>query len=294
MASGRDDTGDGVDGGTVVESLEAFRQQAEVEGPRHTMMEPVAGGPSAPQPGPATTQAMRLPPPETEPPYTPMFRPPVPRLTILDDGEQAIGQTLRLREEVTVIGRTEGDVRLPHDLLVSTRHAEIVRRGRPGSYRWMLRDLGSANGTFVACTRGPLRPDRLVMLGSRRYRFSPAAQPVQAAATSGGTLMFHVAAAAVEAWPSLVEVGRPTGTAALDIPLRAESIVVGRRGGANDVAIDDPLVAPRAARIFRDAAGAWQIEAEPSRNGLWMQVVDVTLASMCRFQVGEQRFLFIV
>lgn len=293
MASGHDDNRDGVDGGTVVESLEALRQHGEAETTRHTVMEPSPGGPAAAS-GRATMQAGPLPPTETEPPYRPIFRPPVPRLIILDDGEQAIGQTVRLREEVTVIGRTEGDVRLPHDLLVSTRHAEIVRRGRPDACRWMLRDLGSSNGTFVACTRAPLRPDRLVMLGSRRYRFCPAQRPEPTGSTAGGTMMFHVAAAAAEAWPSLVEVGRPSGGVAVDIPLRGDRLVVGRRGGANDVAIDDPLVAPRAAQIFRDAAGAWHIEAQPSRNGLWMQVVDVELASMCRFQVGEQRFLFMV
>ncbi|MFM9058303.1 MAG: hypothetical protein ACKOSQ_04150, partial [Planctomycetaceae bacterium] len=123
MTTERDEERDGIDGGTVVESLEAFRQQAAAEAPRHTVMEPaVRDG------GPATTQVAQLPGEEGELPFRPLFRPPVPRLTILDDGEQACGQTVRLREEVTVIGRTDGDVRLPHDMLVSTRHAEIVRR----------------------------------------------------------------------------------------------------------------------------------------------------------------------
>lgn len=280
----------GPDGGTVVESLEAFRQQHAADAPRRTLMEPV----SAPPGGPGNaTQPPVLAAPGAEPAFRPTLRPPVPRLTILDDGEPVAGQTLRLRDDVVVIGRTEGDVRLPHDMLVSTRHAEIVRRGRTGSWRWLLRDLGSTNGTFVACTRAPLRTDRLVMLGGRRYRFRPPAE-ASAAIAAHGTLMIPVAAGAADGWPSLVEVGRPAAVGVAEIPLPGPSVVVGRRGGTNDVPLDDPLVAPQAARIVREPAGSWVIEALPSRNGLWMQVMEVELSAMCRFQIGEQRFLFVV
>jgi hypothetical protein len=32
----------------------------------------------------------------------------------------------------------------------------------------------------------------------------------------------------------------------------------------------------------------------PSVNGVWAQVTAVQLAGVCRFQIGEQRFLFVV
>lgn len=287
----------GADPGTIVESLAAFEHQHAADGPRHTAPEPLPGPQAAPatpsQPPTRPTPLVPATPVDAEPVFRPVYRPPVPRLTILDDGEVAVGQTLRLREETTVIGRTDGDVRLPHDPLVSNRHAEIVRRGRAGSWHWLLRDLGSSNGTFVACTHAPLRADRLVMLGSRRYRFRPPAA-IPAPASPAGTLLLDLATAGADAWPALVEVGRPAGAGMPEFVLRGTSLVVGRIGGTNDVAIDDPLVALQAARIHRDAAGAWHIEAQPSRNGLWMQVMEVALAAVCRFQVGEQRFLFVV
>lgn len=279
MTTARDDEFESADRGTIVESL-AGLPPSSTAAPRHTMLEPVPGPAATPRGGPADaeTREVRLPATDGEPPFVPTLRPPVPRLTILDDGDPAVGQTVWLREETTVIGRIEGAVTLPHDPLVSARHAEIARRGRPGAYRWLLRDLGSTNGTYVACTRAPLRPDRLLLVGGRRYRFRP---PADAAA--GG-----------DAWPALVEFGRPAAGRPAEIPLRGASLVVGRAGAANDVGIADPLVAAQAARVFLDATGAWQIEALPSRNGLWMQVMEVVLAPSCRFQIGEQRFLFAV
>ena len=47
-----------------------------------------------------------------------------------------------------------------------------------------------------------------------------------------------------------------------------------------------------ATRLVCDAAGVWRIEALPSANGVWVQVGLVQLTGDCRFQVGEQQFLF--
>lgn len=292
MTTERDDDHGGTDRGTIVEFLDGARPPSAAA-PRHTVAETVPGPAAAPV-ARATSLEPRSPVAGGEPPFVPVLRPPVPLLTILDDGELSTGQTLRLRDETTVIGRADGDVRLPHDPLVSGRHAEIVRRGRPGDFRWLLRDLGSTNGTFVACTRAPLRPDRLLLVGGRRYLFRPPPES-PAAAGSGGTLSADMAASGVESWPALLEVGRAAAGRPVEIPLRGTNLVVGRAGAGNDVGLDDPLVAAQAARIFVDAAGGgWQIEALPSRNGLWMQILEVVLAPTCRFQVGEQRFLFVV
>jgi len=196
--------------------------------------------------------------------FRPTLRPPVPRLTILDDAAPSAGETLRLREAVTVIGRTEGQVRLPHDPLVSARHAEIVRTGQGRPCEWLLRDAGSSNGTFVRCQRAPLRPDRLLVLGGRRFRYRPPGVLVETA----------------------------QGEGALEIALSGTEITLGRPGCGNTVAIDDPLLAARHARLVGDASGGWQIEALPSTNGVWVQVLAVRLTADCRFQVGEQQLLF--
>ncbi len=61
-----------------------------------------------------------------EQPYRPVNRPPVALLTILDDGSTTTGETVRIREPVCLIGRTEGSVGIPHDQSMSSRHAETT------------------------------------------------------------------------------------------------------------------------------------------------------------------------
>ena len=190
-----------------------------------------------------------------------------------------------------VIGRTEGHVRLPHDPLVSGRHAEIVREGAARPHRWLLRDLGSSNGTFVRCARTVLRPESLIMLGGRRFRFQPAGAGAVESAPAG-TLTVDVAAVRVGGWPHLVEMGQVAE--GLELVLAGHDLTIGRLGHGNAVEIDDPLLADRHARVIRDPAGRWVLEAMPSLNGVWAQVAAVQLASVCRFQIGEQRFLFVV
>ena len=103
------------DGSTLLEPLEALQAAAH-----HAAFEPHDGTLYEP------LQPTLLPPvakPPAEEAFRPKFRPRVPRLTILDDGETALGETIRIREATTLIGRTEGAVRLPNDQRISGRHA---------------------------------------------------------------------------------------------------------------------------------------------------------------------------
>jgi pSer/pThr/pTyr-binding forkhead associated (FHA) protein len=283
------------DGGTILEpigQLEACgfpSQPAVVAGtplPRLTMQEAVPRIPAVPRASrPLPSQLSEA----TETNYRPAIRPPVPLLTVLDDGEVASGETVRLRDHVTVIGRSDGFVRISHDPLVSGRHAEIVREGAARPYQWTLRDLGSSNGTFVSCVGTVLRPDRLIILGSRRFRFQPS--PAQASKPVEGTMLMDSKRLAEHAWPTLVET-----TAAINplrISLAGPSLSVGRPGNGNRIEIDDPLLAPLHAHITLTTSGEWRIEALPSRNGIWVQVNAIRLVPVCRFQCGEQRFLFV-
>jgi len=274
------------DGGTVLEPvghLRALWAGGGDESPRGTRVEPRPGVDSA-----GRSAAV---PPVTEPAYRPVIRPLVPRLTVLDDGEPAAGETVRLREAVTTIGRTDGQIRLPHDPLVSGRHAEIIREGGVRPHRWLLRDLGSSNGTFVRCARTLLRPESLLLLGGRRFRFLPPEAEWPGGAAPAGTMAVEVAALRMGGWPKLVETGQAAG--GLELVLAGRDLTIGRPGHGNAVEIDDPLLAERHARVICDPAGRWILEALPSLNGVWAQVAAVQLAGTCRFQIGEQRFLFV-
>ncbi len=273
------------DGGTVLEPLPGLERpgaRAAASLQDGTRLEPLPTQPALPPHRPAAS----------EPAYRPVIRPLVPRLVILDDGEQTEGQTLRLRESVTLIGRAEGEIRLPHDPLVSGRHAEIIREGAARPHRWLLRDLGSANGTFVRCSRTPLHSDAIIILGGGRFRFRPprAAGPTEA--IPKGTVMADIAGPPSSAWPTLVETTQARHP--FEIVLSGIDLTVGRPGQGNAIEIDDPLLAATHARILRQPSGQWMLEALPSVNGVWVQVQAIPLASVSRFQVGEQRFLFLL
>ena len=286
--------------GTLLEPLDisAFAMLS----PDKTAFEPLASySPQAPVQQPPAPPWVTLREKGSEQSYRPVIRPPTARLTILDDGEAADGETIRLRDQTTLIGRFEGKITLPHDPLVSARHAEIVRDGDKPPYRWLLRDLQSTNGTFVQCTKTILRPGRILILGSRRFTLQQPQKQSQSsihmASTPGsgtGTLLFEDAQHALprdEAWPSLVET--TTSDARLEFPLQRPSLAVGLPGYGNDIELNDPTIAHHHARIFRDAHGVWHIEAIPSKNGVWVQVEAICLAKKTRFQCGEQRFLFV-
>jgi len=274
------------EGGTVLEPIPQSVQKATaaaIRGHGGTRAEPTAAG-----------QALNdLAPPSTEEAYRPEIRPLVPKLVLLDDGEQAVGETRWLREQATVIGRSEGEIRLSHDPLVSGRHAELVREGTTRPHRWLLRDLGSANGTFVRCSRTPLRTGGIIILGSRRFRFRP--PPAREGADAdlpNGTVMADVAGLNASLWPALVETTQAREP--LEIILSGPDLSLGRAGHRNTIEIDDPLLAATHARIRRQHSGQWMLEALPSVNGIWVQIQAIALAPVSRFQVGEQRFLFLL
>ena len=276
------------EGGTVLESLESIMESLQAS--RGQTPKPVVRTALEPTPPPfsnnpgddsaALDQA-----------FKPTARPPTPRLTILNDGEAVVGQTIWLREPLTVIGRTAGHIRIPHDPLVSGTHAEIVREGTAAPYRWILRDLGSSNSTFVSCAKGLMRPDIILILGSRRFRFrGPAIAPPASAAQNPGTVLADSREVLATLWPSLVEM-IPTASP-LEIPLRGVNLSVGRPGFGNDIELDDPLIAKHHAQIVRQPSGEWRIDSKRSKNGVWIQTSAIKLSGLCRFQCGEQRFLF--
>lgn len=245
--------------------------------------------PPAPRPSsPAVAKLAFAPAVETA--FRPVHRPPVARLVVLDDGESTTGEIVRLRDQVTVIGRIEGHVTMPHDSLVSARHAEIVRGGQGRSCEWILRDAGSSNGTYVCCSKAPLRFDRQIILGSRVFRFLPrgGAEPLQG---GEGTRAFGALEAVGGSGPKLVEV--TGGATPLEIEFDRSPFTIGRPRSGSDFEIDDPLLASRHVAFVRLPNGDWQIEPLSSRNGVWVQIQSIPLTSVCRFQCGEQRFLFL-
>jgi pSer/pThr/pTyr-binding forkhead associated (FHA) protein len=215
--------------------------------------------------------------------FRPRQRPPMALLTILDDGREE-GDDVRIRRELTVIGRTLGDVLIPHDERVSGRHAEIRRSFDAGRWVWTLADLGSTNGTFVRVQKCALKSGQELMIGHSRFRFE-----------SGGLAAGSLAAGSTAAWsvepdfsPCLVELtsqgdGRRW-------PLPPDEAWIGRDSRCH-VVLEDPVVAARHLHLLRDDRG-WRLECPKARDGVWLRIdKPIVVDTKCSFQLGEQRFL---
>lgn len=253
---------------------------------------PAPSFPSPPAPAPSPPI-----PAFDEIPYRSPYRWTAPRVVICDDGSLEQGETVYVRSDKVIIGRTKGDIVIGHDVAMSGSHAEITRREYRGKHEWVLRDLGSSNGTLVRVRTVTLKPGVTIMLGSKRYRFDPSQPEVSQPGADGepGTaLVTDLAGPTGDAFPALVENVLPTAGMATRYPLRTSLITIGRSGCGNGIELDDPCIAKYHAVITRDPAGIWQLESQPSLNGVWVKVDSVRLTENCSFQCGEQRFRFLL
>jgi pSer/pThr/pTyr-binding forkhead associated (FHA) protein len=226
-------------------------------------------------------------------PFRPSRRPPIALLCILDDGRED-GEWVRLRTSRVVIGRTDGDIRIPHDDMISGRHAEVTRQSDQGRVRWYLTDLQSTNGTFVRIGKAQLRHGQEFLLGSRRFRFDaapPGAEALEGAADDEKPKATRgwKAVAPSDLLPSLVEL-TPAGEGER-LLLSQPDNRIGRGRQCTLVLEGDLLLSPVHARIFRDAKERWQLENCNALNGTWIRITKVPLEGTGQFQLGEQRFL---
>jgi pSer/pThr/pTyr-binding forkhead associated (FHA) protein len=240
----------------------------------------------------AESNEQKVPPGEfAEQPFRPALRPPVPVLTVLDDGSMDEGEQIRIRSERFRIGRSEGDLILKHDPTLSSRHAEIQRVENRGQIRWLLNNTESVNGTFVRVNGAKLFDDSIVIIGSRRFRleqpFAATAQP-----PGDGTQQLDKAPPPDQVWPMLVESSGKSDS--LKFPIRVPSVTIGRTGAGCDIELDDPLVAARHATLQKGSDGVWKIAPVKTRNGVWVSLQAIPLTACCFFQCGEQRFKFVL
>ena len=230
--------------------------------------------------------------PEDDQDFRPSLRPPVPILTVLDDGSLEEGEDVRLRRERFSIGRTSGDVQLPNDPSISGAHAEIRRTEWKGGFQWHLNDLESVNGTFVRCVRAVLHESAILILGARRFRLRNPLKPKSVPTAGHQTNLMDGMHIPETVWPVLAEASTKPG--AMAFSLRSDRLLIGRAGGYADIQLDDPLLANRHAELKRLRDGTWMISAETTRNGIWVSVTAVGLTPYCFFRCGEQRFRFVI
>ena len=228
-------------------------------------------------------------------PFRPTARPPVPVLTVCDDGKQD-GETIRLRDRRFVIGRNEGDFRLPLDGRVSGKHVEIAYQQVGGLHRWVVTDLQSTHGMFVRVSKTPLVDGAEFLVGGGRYRFDGHRDE----AGGHGATIEHAPGgadtASTQVWadgpsvprpPALTELlGREIGNRVL---LVKPEYWIGSDPSCAICRADDPYCDARHARLSRGPKG-WRLEHDRSVNGLWLRMAQIAVDSAVHFQVGEQQF----
>ena len=265
--------------GTLLETDEDMRKALQTT--KSVPAAPLAPGP-APQ---APTVSLPV-----AAPFRPTIRPPTAILTILDDGKTE-GEVVRLRADRFVIGRSEGDLILPHDGLISSRHVEITRERGEGSYRWVIADLQTTNGLFIRVSRIALASGAEFLVGQGRYRFEavpvPPGESASPGANHGSTPPGSANAFALLGGASLAEVA-PAGLGTR-VSLTLAEYWIGSDPSCVFRRDSDPFVEPRHVRLSRDGKGAWQAQHSKSLNGLWLRVPQVTVEEGCLFQIGEQR-----
>ena len=265
--------------GTVLESADEVRQaiQDAQKSP------PSVGDSSRESAGasrePTATQAFR-----------PRNRPPMAVLCVRFDEEDE-GQEIAVFASPFVIGRVEGNLVIDHDSEISSRHAELIRAFDNGRHFWQLHDLKSTNGTFVRAAVALLKDQQEILLGGRRYRFEiETADDDAVKKNSPATRKVQQAPSRVEqkALASLVEVG-DTGKGKR-FSITSPEHWIGRDSRLCSIVLDDVLVSPRHARLYRDKQNRWLLANAKSLNGIWLRVNRIDLGNTAQFQLGEQRF----
>ena len=226
-------------------------------------------------------------------PYRPTQRPPTALLIVLDDGKSE-GEVIRLRTDRFVIGRSEGDLLIPHDQQISGKHIEITRQRSGEKYRWVVTDLQSSNGLFIRVSRALLADKAEFLAGMGRYRFEApgsnlpeTVDALPADTPLGGTRLLGTDAATL-LQPALVElVG---GKVLSRLPLAKTEYWIGSDPTCAICRGSDPFIEPRHVRLYREANGSWHAQNNKTANGLWLKLPQVTVTDSCSFQIGEQRF----
>ncbi|MGO9596403.1 MAG: FHA domain-containing protein [Isosphaeraceae bacterium] len=225
--------------------------------------------------------------------YRPTSRPPLAILTVFDDGKSD-GELIRIRAPKFTIGRTEGDLRIPIDGHISSRHVEITLQVLGGVHRWVVTDLQSTHGMFVRVSRTVLNDRAEFLVGNGRYRFETphalADQTTSEMPDDGGFGQTRGWADGPSPFraPALTELlGNEIGSRTLLV--KAE-YWIGTDPGCPICRPDDPFCEPRHVRLFRGRNGGWHAEHNKTVNGLWIRMPQIVVDPMVRFQIGEQRF----
>lgn len=199
------------------------------------------------------------------------------------------GETYRLEQECTDIGRDEGEIRLSSDRSVCPRHARILNRA--GQY--YLQDLGSLNGVYVRLRQpAPLTDGDLLLLGAEvlRFRLVSHAEEGLQGATERGTEVYG--SPRLPRYACLYE-RTVEGVNRNVLYITRNETVIGRESG-DIVFTSDSFMSRRHAALRRDPVdGHFSLRDLGSSNGTYLAIRgEVPLTDGENVRVGHHLFRF--
>lgn len=218
------------------------------------------------------------------------------RLVIGDS--QGAQRTVALPDADITVGRaTTNDVVLA-DALVSRLHARLTYT----EARWMLSDLGSANGTRLngqpLLDPAPVQPGDVIAVGDSTLRFEVGPAPIAslAAIDTPADLEATLADAALPVQLNNLSVARlavqtPTGT--WEAPLDREALTIGRQSDC-DVVLNLARVSRQHARIERRGDEFWLRDLD-STNGTFLggqRIDERPLQNGDTVRIGDAQLVF--
>ena len=203
------------------------------------------------------------------PRYRPTKRKPAAVLRVYDDDQRGF-EEVRVRQTPFVIGRQDGDLVIGHDGQISRRHARIDRFEDHGSRRWRITDLKSLNGTFLRVADHWLEDGDQLQLGAELVRFLCPAR-------GGPATLVYSRPEADEERCRLAPGERFIGSDPSCLPFIRSS----------------PYLDPCSFRL-EHTDGRWRVTDLESTNHLWVRREREELVDGAMFQLGEQRFTFLL
>ena len=179
--------------------------------------------------------------------------------------ESSASQEYLLDKRVMTIGRVpESDICFPEDKLVSRTHATV--RYENGGY--ILRDEGSANGTFLNSQELPkmtdqgLRDGDIILIGDQELTLRTAA-PVEPGIEEGETVIISIEAPAAEATQADED-----ATLVVDDPLGTRTMEFGGQAAASSSTTAEPPAPPEVTPVESSAEQAAEVPLPPPQSSL--------------------------
>lgn len=225
-------------------------------------------------------------------PFQPVRRPFYPHLTILDEGSDDRGETIRIRSDSLSIGRIDCDLSFPAESLMSAKHAQVsLIQSAVNQWCWMIEDLGSRHGVYLRLPNFSICPGNQFLVGGTKVLVHGDGSMARDLSTTPPAYEPYFAATQSVRKRQELEVRaylfsqEPT-----TLPLQGNKMSLGRSACGEAAFASDPFVEPVHAVLARRERQGWSIRDNRSLNGVWLRVTRAIITDSLQIQLGEQRF----